>query len=341
MAALNALFDKKALALTRAKLRAWWDGETFDEDVAKAAIEATLASEAANEHDGGVDGELFDEPEYELPPRLTALSLLWGEGRVRPGDSTADKLEPARIGLAEDGVLAVIGPGLQGPLDAVAGAHPGKIEAFEWREETIDALKHGVAKAKLDERVAVSRIDLEAHVFTPGGFDGLLSTDDFAYCGYPPHLAQQIAKSLKPGACAVVESYVGFKSDELASAFAASFAEPQIRAHGDLLQFFTDAGLVLEADEDLTEEFLATAREAFKALSAKLTEAGAVEPAAARELAWESEAWRVRLKLLAQRRLERRRFILRKPAEDAAAAPETEAEAAPEAQAGNENAPTA
>lgn len=166
--------------------------------------------------------------------------------------------------------------------------------------------------------MAVSRIDLEAHVFAPASFDGLLSTDDFAYCGYPPHLASQIMKSLKPGACAVVECYVGFKAEELATAFASSFAEPQIRAHGDLLQFFTDAGLALEADEDLTDEFLDTARQAFKALGAKLAEAGAVEPAQARELAWESEAWRMRLKLLAQRRLERRRFVLRRPVDGAA-----------------------
>jgi len=311
MAALNALFDKKALALTRAKLRAWWEGEAFDRDAAQAEIDAALAAAA--------EDELFDAPVYELPPRLKALSLLWGEGRVRPGDSTADKLEPARIGLSPEGVLAVLGPGLVGPVEAVAAAHPGKIEVFEWREETIDALKHGVVTAKLDERVTASRVDLEAHVFTPSSFDGLLSTDDFAYCSYPPHLAQQIMKALKPGACAVVECYVGLKSDELTTAFASSFAEPHIRAHGDLLQFFTDTGLHLEADEDLTHEFLDTAREAFRALGAKLTEAGAIEPAAARELAWESEAWRMRLKLLAQRRLERRRFILRRPVEGGAA----------------------
>jgi cyclopropane fatty-acyl-phospholipid synthase-like methyltransferase len=213
---------------------------------------------------------------------------------------------------------------------AIAGAHEGKIEVFEWREETLATLIHGVKQAKLEDRVTVTRIDLEAHVFTPASFDGVVSLDDFAYCGYPPHLAQQLAKSLKPSACAVIEAYVGFKSDDLATAFASSFAEPQIRAHGDILQFFKDAGLSLEADEDLTDEFLSTAREAFKQLGERLTQAGAVEPLAARELAWETEAWRMRLKLLAQRRLERRRFVLRKL---------VEAEATAEPQAENTNAP--
>lgn len=314
MAALNALFDKKGLALTRAKLRAWWDGAAFDEEAAIAAIEAKLAAEPPA-NDGDAEDELFDEVPYDMPPRLEALAIIWGEDRCRPGDATADKLEPARIGLLPEGVLAVLGPGLAGPMVAVAGAHAGKIEVFEWREETFEALKHGLKKAKLDERVSASRIDLEAHVFTPASYDGLLSIDDFAYCGYPPHLAQQIMKCLKPGACAVVECYVGLKTPELATAFASSFAEPQIRAHGDILQFFVDAGLAIEADEDMTEDFLFTARAAFKQLGEKLATSGGLEVPIARELAWEAEAWRMRLQLLATRRLERRRFVLRKPAE--------------------------
>jgi hypothetical protein len=315
--AIKTLFDKRKLAMRRAKFRAWWNGDVFNEEAAAAEIETKLTQEAAN--DTGAEAELFDEPEFELPPRLSALATLWGDGRVRPGDATADGLEPARLGLAPEGVLAVLGPGLAAPVIALAGGHAGKVEVFEWREETLDALKNGVAKANLNDRVSVARIDLEAHVFTSSVYDGLFSTDDFAYCGYPPHLAQQIMRCLKPGACAVVESYVGLRNDEaLKTAFAASFAEPQIRAHGDVLQFFTDAGLTLEADEDLTDEFLSMARDAFKALGERLTQGGGLEPAAARELAWEAEAWRVRLKLLAQRRLERRRFILRKPAQDAA-----------------------
>ncbi len=323
--ALKALFDKRRLALTRARFRAWWEGEAFNEDAAIAEIEANL--QAANDETADVDDALFDAPEYEPPPRLVALSVLWGEDRIRPGDCTADKLEPARIGLAPEGVLALLGPGHVGPVSAVAGAHPGKIDVFEWREETFEALQSGIATAQLGERVTSARIDLEAHVFAPNHYDGLLSIDDFAYCSYPPHLAQQIMKCLKPGAAAVVETYVGLRIAELPTAFASSFAEPHIRAHGDLLQFFADTGLKLEADEDVTEDFLETARKSFKQLGEKLADAGGLDVAAAQELAWEAEAWRMRLKLLAQRRLERRRFILRKPVDE------------PPAQAENANAP--
>lgn len=318
MAAKKALFDKKGVALTRAKLRAWWEGEAFNEEAALAAFEAEMAAAPANDTKDAED-ELFDELPYELPARLRALAILWGEDRVRPGDATADKLEPARIGLAPDGVLAVLGPGLAGPMAAVAAAHPGKIEVFEWREETFDALQHGLKVAKLDDRITSTRIDLEAYVFKLNTYDGLLSIDDFAYCGHLPYFAAQIMKALKPGACAVAECYVGFKTPELATAFASSFAEPQIRAHGDIIQACKDAGLQLEADEDMTDDFLFTARAAFKQLSERLASAGALEVAVARELAWEAEAWRMRLQLLATRRLERRRFVLRKPADDQSA----------------------
>lgn len=310
--ALKTLFDKRRMALAQARLRAWWTGEEFDAEAAMKAIEETLA----NDQTVGADEDLFDEPEPEVASRLAALDKLWGVGRIRPGDDTAEKLEPARLGLGPDGVMAFLGPGLSAPVVAVASAHPGPIAVFEWREEALDLLRYGVRKAKLDKRVSVTRIDLEAHVWPAGAYDGVLSIDDFAYVGFPPHLAHQLVKCLKPGACAVVETYVGLPSSELATAFASSFAEPQIRAHGDVLSYLADVGLVLEADEDLTEEFLTLARAGFKRLSEALSEGG-LEVAAARELAWEAEAWRTRMKLLAQRRLERRRFTLRRPAESA------------------------
>lgn len=304
MVALNDLFDKRRLALARARLSAWWEGEIFDEDAAMAEIEARFA--AAN--DIADDEALFEPLAYTPPPRLIALATLWGRQRIRPAG--ADAFHPAQIALAGDGVLAALGPGGFAPLAALAAAHPGAIEAFEWREETFAALEHGIAKAKLGDRLNAARIDLDAHVFPADRYDGLISTDDFAYCSHPPHLAQQIAKCLKPGACAVVESYVGPRGEDFATAFASSFAEPCIQAHGDLVQIFRDAGLAVDADEDITERFLDGARQCFKALGDQLTGESTLDVAAVRELAFEAEAWRPRLRLMSQRRLERRRFAL-------------------------------
>lgn len=313
-AARKGLFDKRKIALARARFHAWWEGEDFNEEAALAAIEA-----AANVEPPAVAGpdELFDALPFDMPPRLTALMALWGDGRVRPGASASEKAELALLGIAPEGALAVLGPGLEAPVLAIAADHPGKIEVFEWRDETFEALQHRVRQAKLDERVGMARIDLEAPNFPASFYDGMISIDDFTYSGHPPHLALQVVKCLKPGAGVVIECYVGLPSAELATAFASAFGEPQIRAHGDLLTAFTEAGLVLEIDEDLTSDMLDMARHGFKQLSEAL--AGAkLEVAAAQELAWEAGAWRTRMRLMAQKRLERRRFVLRRPIGEAA-----------------------
>lgn len=314
MAGLNALFDKRKLALARARLHAWWEGEAFDEAAVIAAVTTEEAAPTFSE--APIEDELFDAEPYEKPGRLVALGLLWGEGRIRPGDTAEESQVSSRLGLAPEGVLAVLGPGLAAPIAAVVGAHEGKIDVYEWREETFDALRYEVEQAKFGERLTLTRIDLEAHAFPANTYDGVFSVDDFAYCSFPPQLAHRLIKCLKPGARAVVECYAGEPSQALATAFASSFAEPQIRPLRDLLKYFADSGFVLESDEDITEDFLGLARLAFKQLGERLHEAGGLSVAAAQELAWEAEAWRARMTLLAQRRLERRRFILRKPEGD-------------------------
>ena len=301
------MFGKPNLALAKAKFRAWWEGAPFDEEAARAALDV---GEPAN--DDELDKELFDEPEIAPPPRLVALAHLWGQGRIRPGEDAADALEPARLGASETGSIAVLGCGLAAPLIAFANAYQGAIECFEWREETLEALRRGLKRAKLDNRVTVSRIDLDAYAFQAETFDAIWSVDDFVYVGHPPHLAHQFARALKPEGCVMIETYVGEPSPLLATAFASSFAEPQVRTHAQVLEYFADFGLAVESDEDITEDFLDMARTGFKRLGASLTQAAALDVHAAQELAWEAEAWRTRLRLLSAGALQRRRIILRK-----------------------------
>jgi SAM-dependent methyltransferase len=312
--AVKSLLNKRKVALARARFRAWWEGEAFDAEAAQATIDA-----AANDADalaGDVESALFDPPAYQPPPRLAALAVMWGEGRVRPGDAASEAVALAPVQVQAQGVLAVLGPGGPAPVLALAAIHPGQIQVFEWREETLEAQKLAIAKAGLEERVKVASIDLEAHVFAQQSFDALLSIDDFAYASYAPHLAQQIFKALKPGARGLLDAYVGFKLPEHATAFATSFAEPQIRPHGDLLQILHDTGLIVASDDDLTDDFARLAREGFTRLSQNMDAVAKLDVRGAQELAWEVEAWRMRLKLLGQRRLERRRIVVERPSAD-------------------------
>lgn len=304
---LAKLLDKQKIAETRARFGAWWRGEDFD----PAMIDVANASDGET----NLDSELFDEPEREIPARLAALQRLWGEGRISPGDDTSDALVPAQTGLAAEGAIAVLGPGLSQPIVALARVHAGAVAAFEWREESADIGGYLLRRAKLGERVSHQRIDLESHVFEQEKFDAVWSLDEFTFADEPMRLAHQIARMLKPDACVVVEAYAGLPSPDIAPAFASSFAEPHIRAAGDIAHYLIENGLKIEAQDDLTEEHIASAKEAFKRLEGALKGAGGgVELPVARELGWEAEAWRARLKLLGAQRLERRRIIARRPA---------------------------
>jgi len=310
-ALLKSLTDKQALALAKARFAAWWSGKDFDADAVKAANDGA--------HEEGLERDLFGAPVGPAPARIVALGLIWGEHRLRPGADSADGLEPARIGAPDDGVVAVLGPGHAAPVAAFASAYKGAIEVFEWRDESLAHMRAALEKLGLDARVHVNKIDLESHLWKPGCYDGVWSVDDFAYSGYPPHLAQRICKSLKNGACAVIESFVSSDAHEHATAFATSFAtafaEPHIRSRDELVQFFTDAGLAVESEEDLTDDIMEQAREGFRKLGETLASAPQLDVAVARELAWETQSWRARLGLLAKRRLERVRFVLRKDAD--------------------------
>ncbi|MBI1250378.1 MAG: hypothetical protein GC189_02785 [Alphaproteobacteria bacterium] len=310
--ALNAVLDKRRMALARARFKAWWEGEEFDAAAAEAALAAVPEAEVS-------DADLFDAPHVDLPARFTALRSLWGEDRIMPGDETSEALQPARIGVPGDGVLAILGPGHAAPILAVAGAHPGKIAAFEWRDETRTLCETALERAQLGERVSLAPIDLDTMHFVAGVYDGLWSVDDFTYADHASGLGHQIAKALKPGAAAVIETYVAEPDAPLAPSFATAFAEPHLRSHAQLCEIFHDCGLRLEADDDITSEHIALGRQGFKRLEAALASAadGGLDVFALREIAWEAESWRARLRALAQRRLRRFQFVVRKPGADA------------------------
>lgn len=303
--------DKRGVAMAQARFKAWWEGADFDPTAAAAVIEAQLAAAAAN--DPGAEGDLFalEPPPVDL--RLEALQRIWGEGRVHPGDPAIEAAHPATLQLAATGTLAIFGPGLSGPVQSIAQIHPGEIRVFEWRDETQAHLRFGLAKAQLDKRVTVSTIDLETFSPPLAAFDALISCDDVTFSDNGARLAQQIMKALKPKARAMIDTYAALPGGDLSPAFAASFSEPHLRASGDIQSMFTDTGLTLVSHDDVTEEHLAAARAGFKRLADALSEGPPLAPGAGRELAWEAEAWRMRMKLLATRRLERRRLVVERP----------------------------
>ena len=298
--------DKRNVALAKARFRAWWEGADFDAAAALAAI-GSAANDAGAE--GDVDAELFaaDEPD---DPRLDALQRIWGQGRVGPGDDAAEAGLASKLNLTATATLGLFGPGLGAPVAAIAQTHLGEIRVFEWREEALAALRRAVTRARLDARVAVAAIDLETFSSPAEAFDGLVSLDDFSFADNAARLAQQLVRGLKPKAMAVIEMYCGVPGNDIAAGFASAFREPQIRPGDSVAALLEDAGLRVDANEDVTDAHIAAVKVGFRRLGEALKANGALSPGAGRELAWETEAWRMRVRLLAARRLERRRFVV-------------------------------
>jgi hypothetical protein len=233
-----------------------------------------------------------------------------------PGDASAEALHPARLGLAEEGTLAIVGAGLAAPILALAAAHKGKCVALEWRKDARGALEFVLKRAELAARVELRAVELGAFAADAGAFDGLVSFDEFSYAADTRALAAAFAALLKPGACAVIETYAAVANPAFAPAFATSFAEPHLRPVGDIADALEAAGLAVEANDDQTDEHVEAAKAGFKRLEGMLAAIAqqGLEVPVLQEIAWEAAAWRARVNLLSQKRLERRQIVARKRA---------------------------
>jgi SAM-dependent methyltransferase len=293
MGAAIKLMDKRALALAGAKFRAWWEGAPYDEAAALAALDKPAEPEHAD-----VANDLFDTP---ADPRLSALQRIWGEGRLGPESA------PALVEAGEGAAVALIGPGLASVVAPYAGY--ATIYVHEWRSETLEPLKAGLMTSGL-ERAQPAAFDMDLTNLPAEVCDAVVSFDEFTYAANPMRLALQIARSLKPGAKAVVETYAGAAGQDIASAFASAFAEPQLHPRNTLLHAMNEAGLDVEADEDISLAHAAAARKAFETFTER---SAALKPPTAielREIGWEITTWRARLHALALGRIQRHRFVV-------------------------------
>lgn len=299
---LKALFDKRKMALTSARLKAWWDGKDFDVDAFEAALASAPAANDAGAAPLAGEADLFDPTP---DPRLQALQWIWGANRLAPGESMMEELVASRLVTPATGILGLSGLGLSQPAIHAAEGHPGELLILEWRSETRAALTAGLKNAGLAARAKVMGFDLETGKVDADSLDGLLSIDDFTYCANPARLAVQFAAGLKPGCGALIEAYTGAAGADIAPAFASAFAEPQVLETARIGELLFEAGLRVEEEEDLTEPHIELARAGLQRVKSGLEGAG-LDARALQELAWELETWTVRLRLLERRRLERR-----------------------------------
>lgn len=332
---IATLFDAEKAALAHAKFLAWWDGVDFDPDgFAQKRAEALAAAQAAPKPlkkakgektnkavaeakppppAGAQEQDLFEAPLEPDPPRVEALSKVWGKGRGFPVHEDDERDLIASLALEPGGALCLIGTGGAGAVKAAMRVHAGLIMAYEWRSEIVPNWRAQVGRLEHTAGLTARGFELDSFLPAPDAYDGVISFDELTYASRPSRFCQQIMRTLKPGGAAILETYCRRGSPDLRAAFATGFAEPALLEADVLVDTLYEAGLQLEANDDVTDDHIRLVRESFKRLSGVLESSPGLAPEVAREIAWEAEAWRARLGLLVKRDISRRRLLVMKP----------------------------
>lgn len=252
-------------------------------------------------------------------PRVAALEAIWGVGQFVPGDPRFDMELAEALDLIVATRKTVLTLGVNLPtLEAIADVTSARITALDWREPCVGQIQAGLGR--LTNRIEVKLSDIERmNVGIPpeGGFAGLVSVDAFTYADYKPGLVSKAHRLLRPGAVWAVLDYVGEAELVPSGAFASAWAQPQLCGARTLPRLLTEGGFQVMSDDTATERLLGAAGRAIRGLPGRLDDfvAQAQGPAGAlalRELAWELQSWRTRMRVLGTRGLQARLIIARR-----------------------------
>lgn len=288
---LAMLNDQRVVHL-RTRLVAWWEGK---EPVQPAPLMLTQTADAAEQD--------------EKSPRSEALARLWGEGCSAPMEVGQEADWLSALAAKSDEALAVLSPLGARQLQTLTAQRKGRIEIYEWRDNHFSPLERGAA--------ALNGTACKVHPMgvdgtgLKGRYGGLVSCEELAYCPDVAVFLKHVQKAIKAGAGAVFETYCTEAMDaNWNGAFSVAEPEPKIRNLLALRAALTKAGFTILSEEDRSRVLARSARAAFSRFSSEMRENPIeLSPAALQELAYESESWSVRLKLLGNGMLKRHRFV--------------------------------
>lgn len=304
------------LAQMRERLHAWWEGVDLPPEPLTAAPMLVLTETEAEAPPPPEDDLPFDfgvQPVMPLNARLSALRHLWGSWRVSPPEEGLVRGIVAGLKMPPRDPVCILGPGGLQPVLEMAKVHSGPVQALEWREEAFAPLQSTAASLK-DYELAVGPMSLDGRGLQRG-FSGIVSLEELAFAPDVERFIGSVMGALKGEGRAVLETYCTLDPlQDCSSAFATAFAPPHLRTREAIRLALALAGGVIEAESDRTEEHVHAARAAFRRFSQSLQEQSneQLPTGASRELAWEAEAWRLRLMLLSAGKLQRVRFVIRK-----------------------------
>lgn len=138
-----------------------------------------------------------------FPADVCGAQLVWGPGRVTPGDGNDDAALLDALGVFPGARLAWIGAGLGGPALTVAQTACVDVTGYEWRKIWRDHARAMIGDRAAAGRVALKAMDQEGDGLSHGPFDAAVCVDRFHELAEPDAVLARIRAALAPDAGAV------------------------------------------------------------------------------------------------------------------------------------------
>lgn len=290
----------------RQKFRAWWHGTAIDSRAGGGAETRTHLStpppRSAATRDDGL-----------LLLRLMLAELLWGEGRLGPGDDSLI-VEPALgLGLTAKKGIAFLGVGLGGAARTLAEKTGVWVEGFEAHRRIAELGAKQCAAHASGSKVTVRAVDPEALKLPKGKFSDLVSREALGAVGDKTRLLAEIAGAVKPGGSLLTTEWVALchplGADESAALGLPCAGRSELLSADALADMIKAAGFDISASENMTPLCLPLIAEGWGQLArivSRFTEASLGKHAFAlclRVIAEEAEIWARRFEACRRERI--------------------------------------
>lgn len=281
-----------SLALTRARLHAWWEGKDFDAKkllAEQAAAQRRIAAEEARQD-----------------PRLLALAALWGAGRISPFGAGDEGEWLEDLSLESQDLLGIVGLGSEEGFRSLLERHPGPIIGYEWRKQPRLAVSSLVDDFMAEDapRFACEAFDPEFSTLPKDGVAGLLVFETLAFTYDSSRFLKTIAQAIAPGGAVLLVDYLKTTGTIRPSAFASAWAEANLQSLDALKAGLEGHGLRITKSQDVTKTLISQVKERLSTIEPEIahfiqtTNQRGAGIAPVHELFWEIETWRARLSAL-------------------------------------------
>jgi hypothetical protein len=236
------------------------------------------------------------------PTRLTAVESLWGPGYLSPG-GPAETLRLARpLGLEADATLLLLGGGIGGPAETIAGTFGASVESFVADPELAAIAEQRRTTYPVASRVQVATWDRERPAFRRHSAHHAMALEALRGAPVEPVL-DSLAGALRPRGHIVLTELV---SDTQVPAADREFAawcrledrRPDLPRVNTVTTALTDLHFDVRVIEDLSDRHVSATLAGWRGAVKAMATGPRLPAAAAGIFVTEAELWLLRIRLM-------------------------------------------